>query len=199
MRCSESAASRLSSATSTLTPPAGSAGAFAFACISFPSSRNGKRRQRQAHDEFAAPARPGAARLHASAVQRDDALDQRKADAESAMRALVRARELRERLEQAPGDLRRKADAVVLHRHDDLARPPPRPRGVISPFAVRVARGVVEQIREHLREARGIAFHRDALARQQHRQAVARGVDVRAAGLERHVDRALERQRAPCG
>jgi len=108
------------------------------------------------------------------------------------VRAPARAGELRERLEQARRRLGAEADAVVLdadHRLPALDGSAQADRALRLGIACRV----VQQVAEHLRQACRVGVEHGGLGRQDHRQPVAGGGDVRAAGLERHVDHALER------
>ena len=100
---------------------------------------------RQTHDEFAAVAKPFAARLDRAAVQRHQALDQRQPDAEAAFGAVDRRVHLREHREQRRNGFLGQADAVVADGDHQL--------GVLDACAqldaavrVGVLRGVREQV-----------------------------------------------------
>ena len=105
-------------------------------------------------------------------MQREDAAHQRQADARLAAGI--------------------EADAAVLDAHQHRAAF--HRCGEIDRAArLHVARRVLEERREHLRQARRVGVHHGALARQQHREMMARGVDVGPRRFERHVDRRLQR------
>ena len=124
---SESAASRLSSATSTRTPAIGAVRLRLRRGLRF-RQRIGVR-QRQAHDELAALAR--AARCGPRPLPPCSSTSRCTSDRPMPRPPCERSFErvdLRERLEQALGDLGPDADAVVLHADHDLVAGPLPPR-----------------------------------------------------------------------
>ena len=141
------------------------------------------RGDRQADDELAPLARPVAAGLDAPAVQLDQPLDQRQADAEPALRPHQRRFRLREHLEDARQHLGGDADAVVLDRHDHVA---PLPLGTQPDAAafLGVLGGVVEQVGEHLGQPHRVGLEVDRLRRQGDGELVAAGLDDRTAGFQ---------------
>src|SRR6185503_12490087 len=81
---------------------------------------------------------------------------QREADAEAALAAVERALALHEKLEHPRQELRLDAAAVVLDGDGGLAFAARRGEADL-PALRRVLRGVVEQVGQHLREAREVA------------------------------------------
>ena len=174
--------------------PARAAGARA-ASVARGASRGGgarrRRRQRQAHHEFAAPARTVAERAHRPAMHLDQRAHHREADPQPTLRAIQRPRLLHEQVERARQQLRGHARAVVAHLHHGLAAFD-RHRQRDVPVRVGVLGGVVEQVREHLHQARGVGVHRQQVLRQRQRQLLSLLRDQRPADLHR-----LQQQRRP--
>ena len=67
------------------------------------------------------------------------------------------------------------------------------------PAAIGVLGGVVEQVGEHLHEARGIGVERQRPGRQRHRELLPLLDDHRAADLHRLQQERAELHAAPCG
>ena len=159
---------------------------------------NGRRKlgrrggQRQPHDELAAAAGAGAVGGDAPAVQLDEPARQRQPDAEPALRALQRRRDLREHLEHRRQVLRLDADAVVGHRDPQLSAGHRRLQRDAA-AARRVLGRVVEQVQQHLRQPRGIGIEPHGVGRQRHVQRVACRRDGGPRRLERTVHHAVQR------
>ena len=128
-------------------------------------------RDRQAHDELAAAARPVAVRFDGAAVHLHQRLHQRQADAQPVARALQRRIDLREHVEDARQFVGRDADAVVPHSDHGL------PAFLLDgqpdvPAPVGELAGVVQQVADHLRQPRRVGVEIDGLRRQRDRQLV---------------------------
>ena len=84
-------------------------------------ARRSRQLRRQTHVNSVPCPRPSLCASTRAAVQLDQVLDQRQADAQAALRAVERLVGLREQVEDVRQQRRRDADAVVLHRDHDLA------------------------------------------------------------------------------
>ena len=101
------------------------------------------------------------------------------------------------RFEQPRQQLRRNADAVVAHADLDVASPSRSRAEHDAAARVGVLRGVVEQVAEHLRQAREIALHVERVVGHVERRARAAarsisgciGLDARAPRSSPTVDR----------
>ena len=119
-----------------------------------------------------------------SAVQRDQVLHQREADAQAALRAIGRARRLLEQVEDPRQHLGGDADPVVLHGQDQL--PVVRGDAELDVAAgIGVAGGVGQQIGDHLREADRIGVAEKAALFAMNRQPVMPLLEQ----VARHLDR----------
>ncbi|MCY1213798.1 hypothetical protein D9M72_255950 [compost metagenome] len=125
-------------------------------------------------------------------MQLDQALDQRQADAQPALRGLRRAADLHEHLEDRAQHVGCKAGAVVAHldHRDALLRAQ---HDADRSAGRRVLGGVVEQVREHLREPHRIAAHHERLAAQVHVQRVPGAFEHGPAQFEGVLDHRIER------
>jgi hypothetical protein len=94
----------------------------------------------------------------------DDPLHDRETDAEPTARAIERAIALREHVEDAPRELARDARAVVAYANEG-ATAAARRGDVDVTAGIRVAGGVVEEVRDGLHEPRGIAVDGDRVGR----------------------------------
>ena len=128
-------------------------------------------RDRQTHDELAAAAKPAAVRFDGSALQFHERPDQGEPDAQAVARALQRRIDLGKHVEEARQFFGRDADAVVPHSNHGL---PAFQSGAQPdvPASVGELAGVVQQVADHLRKARGVGLEVDGLRWQCHRQLV---------------------------
>ena len=99
----------------------------------------------------------------AAALHLDQPSHEREADAEAALRAVERALELRERLEHHRQRARGDAHAGVAHAEHGIATFV-RQLDLDLAARVRVLRRIVDQVAEHLREAREVAADADRLS-----------------------------------
>ena len=136
-------------------------------------------RERQRDRHRRALLQAGAVRRHLPVVHAHDALHEREADPEAALRAVRRAVGLREQVEHVRQQLRVDAAAVVAHLRPRLAAVD-RDREHDAPARRRVLGRVVEQVDEHLDQPRAVALDRHRRVRQLHRQCVLALLDVRA-------------------
>src|SRR5439155_6011500 len=111
--------------------------------------------QREAHHEAAAAIEAVTRYLDRAAVHLDQALHQREAEAQAVMDASFRAAGLIEEIEDARQVLGTNAPAFVSDLHRDVILLP-LDRDLDARPARAVLAGVVEQVREHLREPDGI-------------------------------------------
>ncbi|KAF1858502.1 hypothetical protein Lal_00015019 [Lupinus albus] len=129
--------------------------------------------------ERAAAPRAGAGGVDVAAVQFDELAHEGEAQAQAALRAVERARGLREQVEHDGQQVGADAVAVVAHGEEGLAV-----GGVQFHLDVAALRRVLgrvgEQVRDHLHEARVVAVHRHGHVGQPHVEAVAARVDERA-------------------
>src|SRR6185312_2461952 len=144
--------------------------------------------ERKRHHELAALADALAARLDAAAMQLHEAAHEGEPDAEAALRVHAAPRKLREHLEDTGEHRRRDADAVVAHA-DRRARAQALGADPDVAARARVLRGVVEEVREHLREPRKVGLEPDRLGRKLHAELVPAALDQRTARLERDAHR----------
>ena len=121
---------------------------------------------------------------HGSAVHLGQPADEREPDTETSLRALRLRMHLREQLEDPRQQLRRNADARVGdldHRVLALA-----PDAQPDPAAgIHELRGVVQDVGDHLHEARLVALDADQLVRQIELERVPMRVDRRPRRLDR--------------
>ncbi len=131
--------------------------------------------------------RPGPsldARSHRSAVHLDQGPDHGQADPQAALRAVEGSSLLHEQVEGPSEELLAHAHPVVGHPdHRLVAFGHHRERDV--PADVRVLGRVVDQVGEHLHEARGIGVERQRPGRQRHRELLPLLDDHRATDLHR--------------
>ncbi len=109
---------------------------------------------------------------------------QREPDAQAAGARTVGALHLREHLEDALQLVRRNADAAVLDRHAHL-RTLALHRELDRAARPRVLAAVVQQVAEHLRQARRIGFDIDRFVGQRHAQGVLSGLGQRPRCFQR--------------
>ena len=102
-------------------------------------------------------------------MQLDQVPDHREADADSALGAVERARVLHEQIEGPLQQVGGHSDAPVAHAHDRLAILDRRLE-LDRAAGLRVLRGVVQQVAEHLDHARQIGVDEDRGAGAGHRQ-----------------------------
>src|SRR5690606_13099220 len=115
---------------------------------------------RQTDGEPAAPSPPLAVRDDLAAVQMDDGSHDREAEPEAAQRTIDRLPSLSEHVEDLRQQVRRDAAAVV--RDDELDEAAGTLRRELDTSArLRILRRVREQVRDNLREARGVTDHRE--------------------------------------
>src|SRR6266403_50087 len=115
-------------------------------------------RHRQADDELAPFPKAGAARLHPTPVQLDEALHEREADAHSTRSTVERAGCLNEQVEDPRQHLRADPHAGILHPEHRLAGS--RLDAHLDPSArVGVLHGIGEKIRDDLLQAQQVAAH----------------------------------------
>ncbi len=147
--------------------------------------------ERQPHDELAAAAEPFTLRGDGAAVQLDQGAYEREADAEPALRTLIRAVRLREQIENARQHVDGNADAAVAHRHDGMVAfaAPGEPD---LPAFLRVLGRVVQQVGDDLRKPHRIRNQGHGLVRHGHRQLVMRRLDQRAARLDGALEHRAE-------
>jgi hypothetical protein len=128
-------------------------------------------------------------RFDRAAVQSDQPLREREADAQAPRRAVQRAVGLREQVE----DLRQKRfidpHAIVAHAHLGMVLL----ASVFAPnldaaFRVRVLGGVVEQVDEDLFQPRGVGTGPNGFGAHVHKQFVPPLLDQRLSGFERVPD-----------
>jgi hypothetical protein len=151
-------------------------------------------RDRQGDREARPAPEPFARGRDLAAVQVDDAARERQPDAEAALRARERRVRLDEQVEDRGQVLARDADPVVLHL--DLGRavvplqrhPDPTARG-------RVLARVVQQVPDHLLQARGVAQHRHRPVGQRERQVLSLPLERRPMGFHRLRDRLAQVER----
>src|SRR6185312_7793216 len=121
---------------------------------------------------------PGTCNLYRPAVQLDQALDERKADSESALRMIGGGIELREGLKESRKRLPAQADARVLDRHAQLIFGVCRRKH--DPAApIRIFGRVREQVRKRLRESERIGLQAHRLSGQADLEHVLLGIDQR--------------------
>ena len=121
-------------------------------------------------------------------MQLHQALDQCQAQPEPATGAFAVVPVLHEELEDAGQHFRRDADAVVADANHSL---PARAFDVDfdQPSVRTVLAGIVQQIAQHLRQARCIGVDQNRLRRRAHLELVTRLVECRPHGLQCIVDR----------
>ena len=132
--------------------------------------------------------------LDAALVQLDEALDHGEPDAEAALAAIKGALALGEELEHMRQQLRVDADAVVAYGDHGLAAVGGGAELDAAAFAG-VLGAVVEQVADHLREAREIAVHPDRRAWQVDEQRVPLGIEQSARGFHAMLDHLAELDR----
>ena len=120
---------------------------------------------RQADGELAARPEPVALGLDRAAVQLDQRLRQREADAEAVARAFERSVRLREHLEQARKLIGDDPDSVVAHADHGLIAVTIDRELDVSALVGELAR-VVEQVAHHLSQPRRVGVEMDRLRRQ---------------------------------
>ena len=145
------------------------------------------RQQRQADHEFAALVRPLAEGRHPPAMQRHQAFHQRQADAQAALRAVRRALGLREQVEDIGQHLRLDALPVVAYRDHGFAAFAGHAQGDLAARR-RVLGGVIQDVRDHLHQARTVARHVQRLLPLLYPQLVALHVEQRAHLFDGAVD-----------
>ena len=190
------AASTLSSTTSTCSGR--DAGARARLVSPGPAVAGARARFHagEAHDDLAAPARAVAERSNRPAVQLDQAAYHREADADSALGAVQRARVLHEQVEGPLEQVGRHPDAPVAHPHDRLAILD-RCLDLDRAAGARVLRGVVQQVAEHLDQARRIGVDEDRAAGAGHREPLRPLRHERPADLDGPLDDRREIEHLP--
>jgi hypothetical protein len=109
-------------------------------------------RERQTQADFGAAAWPVAMRFHAALMHFDDRLDERQSDAEPGIGPFRRAIDPCKHLKDAVEHIGRNADSAIADGYQDVARVAACGKPNIS-AARRVLGGIVEQIRQDLREA----------------------------------------------
>src|SRR5262249_2365006 len=117
---------------------------------------------RERPPKLGAPAEPVAPRLDAPAVHLDEAADEREPDPQTAAGPGKTLVELREHLEDAFPLLGRESDSLVADRDLDPAGPRRR-RESDRASRIRELAGVVQEVREDLRDAHGIRPQEDRL------------------------------------
>nr|GEU28230.1 hypothetical protein [Tanacetum cinerariifolium] len=142
---------------------------------------------RQAHGKRAAMADAGAVAVDRTLVQRDQAFDQRQAQAQPAQRPVGRALGLGKQVERALDHVGRHADAVVRYpdQHVRVAHlDGHRHLAVLG----RVLRGVAQQVRQYLHQAFLVAHDQRRVGRQLETELVAARAHQRRHLLDGVVD-----------
>jgi hypothetical protein len=150
----------------------------------------------QPYDELGALT-VGVACLDAAAVEHHQVADERQADAEPARARRVARHTLHEEIEDGIDESRIDAGSGIAHRYDRVAilaagaHPDVTARG-------RVARCVVEQVREDLRETDGVGLDEERLVAQVDVESMTSALDRRARGFDGVAQRRAEVEgRAP--
>src|SRR4029453_10270077 len=138
---------------------------------------------RQTDYELAPSRRPLAAGLDAPAMQFNQALDQRQADAESALRPYQGRLCLRENVENTGEYLGDDADTAILDGDGHVATNP-HSRQLDATALLGIFGGVVEKVGEHLGQPHRVSIEVDRLRRQGEAKRVAAGINERTAPFQ---------------
>ena len=142
---------------------------------------------RQADDELAAHAVTVAPGLDGAAVHLDQALDQREADAQAALRPFERPIYLGKHLEDPRQHVGRDADAGIAHAHHGVASLALDGERDLA-AALGVLGGVVEQVGDDLCQPGHVGVDEDEIGRKVDNQVVAGVIDQRPTGFDCLLD-----------